>query len=273
MSMQTGSIDADGLARTTDGKLYVTLGSGSTITSPTLVTPTGVPYSLSKSGIPFIKASSGTMGNNGAVSAMTALPKVFSSGAYLWLPAGAIAAGVPAAPAWYWFVASSTTAGTVFNSTYTSGTPAVGVATPFVTTGPGAFVGSTATITGPSLSIPAGSLGVNGRIEVDLALAHNTAAGNKTYAIVYGGVGSTMWTATQTNQVNAIVKAFAQNRGILTVQSCGGAYAVQTSAANGTLMVDGTENTANAVPIALTMLADTATNHTIIESYSVNVIA
>ena len=28
MSMQTGSIDADGLARTTDGKLYVTLGGG-----------------------------------------------------------------------------------------------------------------------------------------------------------------------------------------------------------------------------------------------------
>lgn len=31
MSMQTGSIDADGLARTSDGKLYVTLGSGGTV--------------------------------------------------------------------------------------------------------------------------------------------------------------------------------------------------------------------------------------------------
>lgn len=30
MSLQTGSVDADGLARTTDGKLYVTIASGST---------------------------------------------------------------------------------------------------------------------------------------------------------------------------------------------------------------------------------------------------
>lgn len=36
MSMQTGSIDADGLARTSDGKLYVTLGSG-TVLDPSAV--------------------------------------------------------------------------------------------------------------------------------------------------------------------------------------------------------------------------------------------
>jgi hypothetical protein len=33
MSLQPGSIDADGLARTSDGKLYVTLGAGSTISA------------------------------------------------------------------------------------------------------------------------------------------------------------------------------------------------------------------------------------------------
>lgn len=38
MSMQTGSVDADGLARTTDGKLYVTLGSGGTISGQTFST-------------------------------------------------------------------------------------------------------------------------------------------------------------------------------------------------------------------------------------------
>lgn len=36
MSMQSGSIDADGLARTSDGKLYVTLGSG-TVLDPSAV--------------------------------------------------------------------------------------------------------------------------------------------------------------------------------------------------------------------------------------------
>src|ERR1043165_8686523 len=117
------------------------------------------PVGLSTSGIPFIKASSGTMGNNCAISAMTALPRTFSGGAYLWLPAGAIAAGVPAAASWYWFVASSTTAGTCYNSTYTSGTPTAGTLTAFSTTGPGAFTGSASAMPGPSLTGPASTLG------------------------------------------------------------------------------------------------------------------
>src|SRR5690349_20306203 len=101
------------------GAMVVTLGSGATIpsatfTSPTITNPTvsgipvGIPYVLAQCGIPFIKASSGTMGNNGALSGLTALPTTYAK-AFIWLPAGAIAAGVPAAATWYYVQMSSTT--------------------------------------------------------------------------------------------------------------------------------------------------------------------
>lgn len=51
MPLQTDSVDQEGLARTTDGKLYVTLGSGSTIPSPTFTGTGG-------SGVPFVIAQS-----------------------------------------------------------------------------------------------------------------------------------------------------------------------------------------------------------------------
>src|SRR5690242_937018 len=126
------------------------------------ITGTNVPYTLSHSAIPFISAPTGTMANNGAVTFGTALPIAYSGGAWIYYPAGAVAAGVPAAASWLWTVMSSTTVGTVYNSTYTSGAVALGTTTAFVTTGPGAFVGDTAEEFGPQITLPANSLGANG---------------------------------------------------------------------------------------------------------------
>lgn len=71
MSLQTGSIDADGLARTTDGKLYVTLGSGSTIPTPTFTgaisfdattfMPTIVPFAGVTASFPALRRSSAVL--------------------------------------------------------------------------------------------------------------------------------------------------------------------------------------------------------------------
>lgn len=60
------------------------------------ITGTNVPYVFSRTGIPFIVAPTGTMGNNGAVTMGTALPTTYSGGAWIWYPAGAVAAGTPA---------------------------------------------------------------------------------------------------------------------------------------------------------------------------------
>src|ERR1700693_852831 len=90
--------------------------------------------------IPMILPSSGTIGNNGALSALTALPTIYAN-AYLYFPAGAIVAGSLAGL--YYCIMSSTTAGTIYNNTYdtTLGVmptiPANPV--PFVTPGPGAY--------------------------------------------------------------------------------------------------------------------------------------
>lgn len=227
---------------------------------------------LSVSGIPFIKASSGTMGNNGAVSAMTALPRIYSSGAYLWLPAGAIAAGVPASAAWYWFVASSTTAGTVYNSTYTSGTPTPGVLTAFATTGPGAFTGSTSTVTAASLTLPANLMGRNGQVWLTSGDTYNNNAGNKAFAMKFGATNCWAQT-TMTIQLSLMATCTITNRGVLTAQTLAYMYSHNGGGTGLVAAFDAAENTAANVTIAFTMSTATATDHAILESYSVTVLS
>lgn len=72
MSLQTDSIDADGLARTHDGKLYVTLGNGSAAIP--LTTVPNVTNVLAKSALPLVGLSSGSVSAVGAISGITALP-------------------------------------------------------------------------------------------------------------------------------------------------------------------------------------------------------
>jgi hypothetical protein len=151
------------------------------------ITGTNVPYTVAQSAIPFIAASSGTMGNNCAISGLTALAVTYSNGAYIWLPAGAVAAGVPAAGTWYWFVASSTTAGTCFNNIYTSGVPTIPASpTAFATTGPGAFAGDQGTISGPTITIPAGAMGANGFLDLEAVYAATNNANTKAAIASFG---------------------------------------------------------------------------------------
>jgi len=145
----------------------------------------GVSRTIGQISVPLIVPSSATIGNNGALSAMTALPTTESG--YISLPAGAIATGVPAAQTWYWFVGSSTTAGTVYNNTYTSGTPVAPASpTPFVTTGPGAYTQTTGSlIPAYSLSIPGNFIGVNGSVKTTGLFSMNTSASAKVMAAQY----------------------------------------------------------------------------------------
>jgi hypothetical protein len=227
---------------------------------------------LSVSGIPFIKASSGTMGNNGAISAMTALPRVYSGGAYLYLPAGAVAAGVPAAATWYWFVASSTTAGTVYNSIYTTGTPHVGTLTAFSTTGPGAYTGDTGSPVSITIPVPGGLMGINGSVEVNVGTANNNSGGNKIPTIKFGA--TSCWTATFTTAITAHATCTARNRGIATIQSLSYLYGHESSAAQGKVIAgDATENTAAVVNVTITLNTAVATDHVILESHRILVIS
>lgn len=142
------------------------------------------PYTLLSNGIPFVIPSSGTMGNNGALSGITAVPVAYPS-AYVYLPANAIQAG--SAAGWYYAVFSSTTAATIYNNPYTSGVPTIpGSPTAFASTGPGAYTQTTgAYIPGPQARLGPSSLGVNGIVRWDVHVTNNNSGGNK-YTGVFG---------------------------------------------------------------------------------------
>lgn len=154
------------------------------------------PGSIS-SAIPFILAGGTagggtnqfTMGNNGALTTLPVLPTTYSGGAFIYMPAGAIFVG--SAAGWYWFVASSTTAGQVFNNTYTSGDPERAVPstpTPFVSTGPGVItqtVGSA--ILAHNFPIAARQIGKTGSLRSSMSYSCLNNANAKNVGMRYSG--------------------------------------------------------------------------------------
>jgi|SRR5579859_146225 len=159
--------------------------TGGTISNVTLGGSTNAEVIVAKWAIPFVVAPTGTMANNGAITLGTALDTTYSDGIWLYLPAGAVAAGVPAAAGWLWCVMSSSTVGAVYNSTYTSGTPTAGTTTAFSTTGPGAYTGVTTQISGPTITIPGGTFGANGQLRIVNHLAATNNADTKIIGVVY----------------------------------------------------------------------------------------
>ena len=172
---------------------------------------------LGQSTLPFVLLSSGTMGNNGALSGITAVPTAYPN-AYCSVPAGAIATGIPAAQTWYYCTFSDTTHATLFNNTYTSGTPTIPASpTAFVTTGPGAFtqtVGSN--IASYTLAIAGNTIGLNGTVRVMGARTINNSAGAKTVTLNYGSF--TIATAALTATTGAPIISGFSNRGATNVQ-------------------------------------------------------
>jgi hypothetical protein len=225
--------------------------------------PAGIASNIASWAVPFIGLSSGTIGNNGALSAITALPTTYTGGAWVLVPAGAIAAGIPAAPAWLWCVFSSATAGTIFNSTYTTGVPGLGTATPFATTGPGAFVATIAETTGPLITIPGGLLGPNGTVCHQTQGSFTSSGGIKTYKVKYSGAGGTaiytVATATGTTIANI---GYLQNRGATNLQVSGNnpTYVAETVG-----MAYTTADTTAATSLAWTFTRNTVTDNQILE--------
>lgn len=225
---------------------------------------------LAQTAVPFIKASSGSMGNNGALTGLAALPATYSNGCYLYLPAGAIAAGVPAAAGWYFAVMSSATAGTVYNLTYTSGQPFV-PATPsqfaFTTTGPGAFTGVATAVSGPSFTLPANVMGPNGVLELAAVYGCAGSTNSKTVAIKLGT--ATIYTQTTTTAANVAALALltCQNQGLTNAQVSNQTGSVGFSATGQTYS---TQDTTTNLTLALNGMA-IATENLIFDAFSATV--
>lgn len=246
-------------------------------TNPTItgtVTATevsGIERVVASWGVPVILGSSGTMGDNGAVSGMTALPTTYSGGCWMYFVANAIDGSNAAG--FYWFVASSTTAGTVYNSTFDGeSVPAAGTATAFVSTGPGAYNGvATGEILAATVAIGAGDIGPNGTLRADFKGTNNTAAGNKIFRVDFGGtdvVSATLTTNAGGEGFVRIVNAGVANRQIGYGFIMNGASAITNGAAQTYSSVD--TNTA-ATSLTFTLEKATATNHAIWENGTVKI--
>jgi hypothetical protein len=255
------------------------VASSSSLVSPTISNPTitgtvsgnpaGIQTKLAQWAVPCIKAPSGSMANNGAVSGMTAFQTTYAGGAWLYLPANAIQAG--SAEGYYWFIASSTTAGTVYNSTWDgTGTPTIGTATAFVSTGPGAFTGVITTeIPCGSVTIPANTMGASGQILIDFSLSNNTAANNKNFRIKLGGTEVALLGAS--TALAGMGRAVIANAGVTNRQKTGAFAAAGTAIlGNNPALVYTSLDTTGALTLSFTMaVLTTATNYGVLEGVSV----
>jgi hypothetical protein len=244
------------------------------IVSGSITGVSGVPYVWKRYHIPIIVAPTGTMANNGAITVGTAFATTYA-GVYLTLPAGAIAAGVPASADTYYTQMSSATVGTVCNNRLADNLDSVGgptipaSCTAFSTTGPGAYTGVTTAVTLLTLTLPASILSTTGILDADVQYTYGNTANSKLTTITFGG---TNWTSVnQSANTGARFLGRAQNRNSASVQSLSGGYFTFSGGANGAAVGYSSVNTGAAVSIVFQMTHTTATDVAGVESIDLRV--
>lgn len=251
----------------TGGKTFsgATTFSG-TINGTSLLAPVTQAF---RTAIPLIIAPTGTMANNGAITLGTALDATYAN-AYILLPAGAVAAGVPAATSWLFVQMSSTTVGQVFNNTYISGIPTVPASpTAFSTTGPGAYTGVIIETAGPTMSpsLAAGAMGASGRINFVAHGAYNNSATGKLFrAYLNGTSGVTFVANTASTTTFSIYEGEVENLSAAVQTSWGriinsSAVSVVSEGSAGAI------NTANAITPTITLVHGTATDFFVLKGF------
>lgn len=147
----------------------------------------GRSFILEQWAVPVGIAQTGSIGNNGALTlGGSGFQVTYSGGIWLYFPANAISAG--SAAGFYWTVMSSATAGTIYNTTLGDTVPYVPTRNiAFVTTGPGAYTGHTSKVSLATVTVPGGSMGLNGGLLVDVLASCMNSGTTKTFGITLGG--------------------------------------------------------------------------------------
>lgn len=218
-----------------------------------------------------IAPSGATIGaNGGALTLTTALIETYGptggipyDGVWLWFEAAATDTGSLAG--FYWCVMTSTTAGTVYNNYLAAGNAGLNKppTTPTLYTTNAGKVGTTGT-TSQILgwipgSIPAGYLGANGFVEIEMSMRSNSSAGSKQLQPKFGGSNTgaaapSSTTSTVIDQTNRIFNKNNAARQGSTVKCGTGTISLTLTPAGGTA------NTANATAIGLDLKLATATD-------------
>jgi hypothetical protein len=230
------------------------------------------PYILAQSGVPAGLAPNGTVATNGQITLGTALPRVYSSGIWLYLPAGAVVGGLSGL---YWCVMSSTTVGQVYTKFADTSLGFV----PYTPTGTLVnAVGSNAsytqatgaTITLASFILSGGLLGSNGQLFHNVLFTYNTAAGTKLFVSWVGSNQLSGSSRTTAGGVDSFTSRMRNNGS----QAVNTMFAISESSANsapGALSQTVVDTSVNQT-ILMTANIDTATNYLILESFSTQVL-
>lgn len=237
---------------------------------------------IAQTAIPIIIAPTGTMANNGAITLGTALP-VTVANCWLYLPAGAIAAG--SAAGFYFTQMSSTTVGVVYNNQPVAGVvptlpldpksnpQAAAVTfllTPFVTTGPGAYTGATTAINLATITLPPSIIGANGSVRIRTRWGYNNSAGAKTQTITFGGTSicSLSGTTTTDNYMeHTVSNRGIQNSQIVRLNSAASPFGTGTTAPT-----QATVDTSGAISIVFQATLAVATDFVMLDGFSIEVL-
>ena len=212
-----------------------------------------------QTGIPFIVPSSGTVAvTTGALALTTALDQIYTK-CYMYFPANTWTSSTAG---FYYVVMSTTDDGLVYSDKYVSGQPAIPASPALVTTGAGAYTqtGENLQCQGPTITIPASSMGLNGRLFATGASRNNN-SGNAKAIYFHAGASqasiSSNTTATGSGSLN-LPSIVMQNAGVA---------AVQYVTVNGSMSALWAENTAADVTVYfMCYLATAGTDYVILHS-------
>jgi hypothetical protein len=224
-----------------------------------------VPYIFSKTGIPFIGLSSGSVSAAGAISGITALPRTITK-AYCYFPAN-ILATVKAA-GWYYCTFSSTTAGTAFLDAYTSGVPTIPSSPAAVIDGKGAFTGDTGEEFGPTFNVSANALGLNGFLRAFVTTSATNNANVKSIRVRYSGnAGAIMGLFTASSAPGTEGVCIISNHEGSAALQVGSSFGVvgASAAPSGTPTTVGAADTTVATTAVVSIQRATATDNLILE--------
>jgi len=226
------------------------------------------PIKVFQSGLPMIMAPTTTPGSAGTFTLGTAGPTGFWGGsAYLYAPASAWTSPALAA-GWYYAVLTSTTAGTLYTNTYTSGLPFIPSSAALGTVVPGSagtWTGVTTAQAALTWTLPGNIMGPNGLVEFTGIIGFNGSTNNKTVTIKVGS--STIFSLVEaTTGVKCYQFAVCwQNLGATNAQM---ASNVGATGASTTANVYTALDTTASQTVTVNITDATATDWTSIESFS-----
>jgi hypothetical protein len=227
------------------------------------------PYILVQSGVPVGIAPNGTVATNGQITLGTALPRVYSGGIWVYLPAGAVSGGVAGL---YWCVMSSTTVGQV----YTNFADTSQKFTPYIPTGTLVnAVGSNAAYTqttGAAIvlvnaTVAGNSLGLSGALNVVSETTNNNSAGTKVVEVRLGATVFGSSSVTTNTYLRALYRII-NNGSYLSQFFSKFAYTYQSQTASNQAAIDTTVDNS----LAFTANISAATDYSILESVTIEVL-